>query len=244
VNIDFARPFQYVFEDKDWIKKVLIGGGIFLASLLTLPLLLVGLAGLFAIGGYMIRVARAVADGKENPLPEFGEWGEDIGAGFKSFLIMFVWQLPGVIVRVIGTVAFLALAQAGDDAAAVGSMVMLGTTCIGLPLQLAGFILGYLGMIRFIETNELGSGFKVGELFGLLKSQAINLLLGIVIAIIAGIAAEIVGFIACIVGLFFTIFWAQLVNAHVLGQIVKLHRGSSGAPAPSSVMRTPRPAMR
>ncbi len=230
MNIDFARPFQYVMEDKDWVKKVLIGGGIFFGSF-VLSFLLVGLVGFLAIGGYLMRVAKNVADGKETPLPEFDNWGEDIVNGLKMFAIGFLWQLPGVLIRVVGTIAFVALAQAGEDAANVGGILMMGTTCIGLPLQLIGAIAAYLGIIRFYETGELAAGFRIGELIELVKSQAINLLLGIVIAMIAGFIANF-GMIACIVGVFFTIFWAQLVNAHVIGQIMKLHRGTATSPSP------------
>lgn len=238
MNIDFARPFQYVFEDKDWVKKVLLGGAVVFASILGIFLLVIpGLIGFCALAGYQRRVALAVADGRENPLPELGEWGEDIKNGFCNLGIGFVWALPGILIGVLGFVAGLVLSNASEDA---GAMVIMASMCIRLPVQLAGVIFAFLGIIRFYETGEFGSAFRVGELLALGKSQAINILLGFVIMMVAAIAAEIVGFIACGIGILFTLFWAQVfVGGHVFGQIIKLNRASSGAPAP--IMR---PAMR
>ena len=232
MNIDFARPFQYVFEDKDWMKKVLIGG----------LLLLIPIAGPLFLIGYTRRVALAVAGGQELPLPEVGEWGEDFITGLKVFGVGICYMLLPLVLYIMGSVVGVVIAQASPD---LGSLVIMAFMCITIPVALACGVFAFLGQIRLFDTGEFGAAFRVKELIDLLKSQWMNILLGFVVMIAAGFVAEIVGALACLVGLLFTMFWSQVfVGGHVFGQIIKSYRtAGGGAPAPS-IMRTPRPAMR
>jgi len=230
-SIDFGRPFQFVFEDKDWLKKVLMGAVMMIGSILILPY--------FILVGYQRRVALASAGGKDVPLPEWDRFGEDLGHGFKMFLIGFVWILPGVAVRLVGLIPVILAAVAenhghGGDAmsAATGGIFFL-TTCLGSLLTIAGMIAGILGVLRYIDVGELGAGFQPGELFRLLKDNVVNLLLTAVILILAGLAAEIVGFIACGVGLLVTMPWALMVAGQVYGQVIRIDRAKRGV-APGS----------
>lgn len=228
-NFDIGRPFVYVFEDKDWITKILIGGAVLLGSLL-LSLLLVGVVGLLLIAGYQRRVALAVAEGAELPLPElFANPGEDIVTGLKMMVIGFVWVLPAILLRIAGVLAMVAISAVSggnEDAAAAGAMVMLGASCLALPLQLLGSVIAMVGILRFWDTGELGAGFRFGEIWAFLKRQWVNLLLALVVMMGAGLAAEMVGFLALCIGIFFTMFWSQLASAHAFGQIIRTDRAN------------------
>lgn len=231
-TFDIGRPFVYVFEDKDWITKVLIGGAVLFGSILFC-VALIGLVGLMLITGYQRRVALNVADGSDVPLPElFAQPGEDIMNGLKMMAIGFVWILPAILLRLVGVVLMLVITAASggnnDDAAAAGGMLMIGTSCLAIPLQIAGSIFAFLGVIRFWDTGELGAGFRVGELIALAKRQWVNCLLAFVVMMGAGIAAEMVGFMLLCVGIFFTMFWSNLASAHAFGQIIKLDRIARG----------------
>ena len=226
---DIGRPFVYVFEDKDWITKILIGGAVFLGSM-VLSLVLVGLVGFLLIVGYQRRVALAVADGAELPLPElFAQPGEDIVIGLKMMAIGFVWVLPAILLRIIGVVAMLVISGVGggnDDAAAAGGLIMIGTSCLALPLQILGSAIAMIGILRFWDTGELGAGFRVGEIWAFAKRQWVNLLLALVVMMGAGIAAEMVGLLLLCIGIFFTMFWSNLATAHAFGQIIRIDRAT------------------
>lgn len=233
MNIDFARPFQYVLEDKDWMKKVGISG----------LLVLIPIAGPLFIFGYQRRVAVAVADGKELPLPEVGPWGEDFMIGLKMIGIGFCWMLAPILLYLVGSIGGVLISQASPD---LGGIVIMGFMCLTIPVAIACGVFAFLGQIRMFDTGEFASAFRVKESIALLKSQWLNMLLGFVVMTIAGFLAYF-GLIACLIGVIFTLAWAQVfVGGHVFGQIIREYRRSGGAPSPSpsSVMRTPRPAMR
>lgn len=231
-TFDIGRPFVYVFEDKDWISKVLIGGAVLFGSILFC-IALVGLVGLLLMSGYMRRVSLAVAEGAELPLPGlFDQPGEDIMNGLRVAAIALAWLLPAILLRIVGVVLMLIISGAGggnDDAAAAGGMIMIGASCLAIPLQIIGSVMGMVGMIRFWDTGELGAGFRVGEMIAMLKRQWVNVLLAFVVMMGAGIAAEMVGFMLFCVGIFFTMFWSNLATAHAFGQIIKLDRAARGS---------------
>jgi hypothetical protein len=67
-------------------------------------------------------------------------------------------------------------------------------------------------------TGEFMSAFQFGELFSFISSNIANYIVAIILIGVAGFVAGF-GVIACVVGLLFTMFWAYMVMAHVLGQV-------------------------
>ena len=86
--MDIGKAFGFVFEDEKWVSKVLIGG-----LLIWIPIVN------FAVFGYMLAVARNVAQGNPRPLPEWGEFGMLFGRGFSAFVIALVYLLPVFILE-------------------------------------------------------------------------------------------------------------------------------------------------
>ena len=82
--MDIGKAFSYVFEDEQWISKVLIGG-----LLIWIPIVN------FAVFGYMIKVAQNVAQGNPRPLPEWGEFGDHFGSlvSKRAQPIQFRWYV-------------------------------------------------------------------------------------------------------------------------------------------------------
>ena len=63
---NLGRAFSFMFEDKDWIQKILIG-----AAFLLLSMIIIGIP--FVLG-YLREVARRSAEGKELPLPDWDDF--------------------------------------------------------------------------------------------------------------------------------------------------------------------------
>ena len=70
--MDFGKAFSYVFDDSDWLKKVGLGGLIYLVPILN-----------FAAAGYSLEVAQRVINDDPRPLPEWS----DIGGKLESSLM-------------------------------------------------------------------------------------------------------------------------------------------------------------
>jgi len=215
--MDIGKSFGYVFEDKKWIEKVLIGGLVSLVPILG-PLLIMG---------YGITVVRNVRNHKPDPLPAWDDWGEKIIDGLKLLVIYFVWSLPLVVLYFL---MLLPLALAGDSDAgnAVGSIFV---TCFSCLAFLYGIVV-WLAMpgitIKYAERGEISDGFKVGEILDFTKQHLGQIIIVALVSWVVYMIAGLVGLLLCFVGLIFTSFWGMLVQYHMIAQI-----GLEPAPARS-----------
>jgi len=218
VTIDFGRPFAYIFEDKDWVSKLLIAG------LYAIGGLFCGI-GIFALMGYQKRIAQAVGSGQDVPLPEIGfdRIGEDIVEGLKIFAIYLVYLLPSIMIQMCAGVANGILSGQGGDARDVGAIISIASMCLYLPLQLIGTFLAPAGIVRFADQNSLGAAFQLGAVFGFAKKYVVNLLLVFVIGIASQFIASFSLILLCI-GIFWGIAFASMVNAHAWGQLLRIGR--------------------
>ncbi|MFQ6014535.1 MAG: DUF4013 domain-containing protein [Anaerolineae bacterium] len=209
--MDIGKAFTYMFDDENWLMKILIGGFIALVPILN-----------FAIGGYMVETIRNVIQDYPRPLPEWGDnFGGKFTKGLKLVVIGLVYSLPLILVLCCAFIVLALLGEGeGEGLADVASLAMTAVYCVFI---LYGLLLGLIFpaiLIRFAVTDELMSAFRFGEVFGLvignLGNYIISLLLWLVASWLAGF-----GVVACFIGVLFTGFWANLVGANLFGQVYK-----------------------
>ena len=121
--MDVNRAIRYVFEDKQWISKVLIAVVLSLFSWLIIPA--------FIVAGYMVKLVRQVMHGQDTPLPEWTDWGDLLRDGFFVVVAEFLWMLPFIVlILVIGlaTGGLGSMSDGGDAlaAATTGAGLLLG----------------------------------------------------------------------------------------------------------------------
>jgi len=227
-TIDFARSFRFVPEDPEWIKKILIGGGFALLSVL--------LIGIPFVAGYWARTLGRVAAGDARPLPEWDDLGGIFGDGLKLALVGLAYGLIAVLVLgslgcVIGFffVGAGALEQqsqgAGSVLAALGG---LGAVGLYLLLILAGLALHLYvpaALVRVALKNDLASGFDFGAHFAFIRGNLVNYLLSLLFYLVASFVSQF-GVVLCCIGVFPLAFWAYLILAYALGETVRLNPGS------------------
>ena len=95
--MDIGRSFNYMFEDKDWLKKVLIGG----------LLVLVPIFGWCCIVAFFVEQIRNVKAGKDTPLPEWDNWGEKFMMGLQGFITILIYMVPAIVIGMIPCVGTL-----------------------------------------------------------------------------------------------------------------------------------------
>lgn len=231
-TFDFARPFQFVMQDPNWLKKVLLG-----AVFMFIPFV-----GIFVLVGYSIRIMRQVADGDDSALPEWDRFGEDLVNGLKAvFGAALGYIAPGIVLYILTSVVGIAIAAAmgnshgggGDAASSAVGLLIMGGSCISFALLLVGGLLAPIGVLRFVDTGEIGAAYRFGEVFAFIKENFVNILMAFVVGIVAGFIAQL-GVILCIVGVFLTASAAMMIRAHAWGQVLKIARAKNGVPAPSS----------
>jgi hypothetical protein len=220
--VNLEKSFTYVFEDEDWLTKVLLGGLFCLLSII--------LVGIPFVVGYMLTVVRNVATEQPNPLPS---WGGDMAILFKRGLVgvagILVWALPTILISCVLSGLSVATGRSpgaySPYSASSSTMMTLAIVqmCLGCLSGLYGLVLGVLmpaAMIRFAMTDKLSSFFALRENLSFIKLNLSNYIVAILLSWVASLAA-VLGLVACCVGFLFTGFWAYLVTAHLYGQVYR-----------------------
>lgn len=215
--MDIGSAFTFAFDDEDWIKKLAIGGGIALAAAILSPIL-VGLALLLPLYGYMLDVLKNVRDGQAKPLPEWEDFGGFFSKGLMVVVITIVYNIPALIFVCALVGANLASGQVDSGGAMI---VIVGCLyCLISLLSALGNALIPAALIRYAQYDTLGSAFQFGEIFSFISSNIGDYVIVILLALVAGMIGTL-GFILCGIGLFFTTFWSILVKANLYGQLAR-----------------------
>ncbi len=167
---DLAKSFTYMFEDKNWLAKMLVG-----AAFMLLSIFLIGIP---FIAGYVIMAIKRAYNDEEVPLPEWDNFGDLFGKGIAAFIIALILFIPVAILNVLPC-------GGGFLSVFYGLLAMLV-----LPILIA----------RYAVTGDLNAVFEFNEIIELLRDNIANLaavlFMWIIFAVIAsfGILAFGIGF--------------------------------------------------
>jgi hypothetical protein len=220
--MDIGRAFAFVFDDPSWVKKVLIGG------LITLAGVIIPLIPSFILYGYMLEIMRRVYLGQTDALPEWNDIGGYLARGFFLTVALFVWLLPAILLTgcAVGAI-IVASGSSGDDAVAGVSGLLAFCLFGALILVIMVWAVAFMPIVagRYAVERRFGAMFAFGEIFAEVRRAGVGaLLLLLLTVIIAGFIGNL-GIIACLIGLFFTSFYSNLVIAHGAGQVYRRARG-------------------
>lgn len=207
--MDFGKSFSFVFEDKDWLKKIA------LAALIGL----IPFIGQFYLVGWALGVTKNVIRRQTPELPEI-EFSESLVRGLKSFVVSFVYSLPAFLIYLpILIVALLTDASNNPDSA--GALVGVVSVCCSGLLVLYGLALTIwlpAATGNFIANGEsIGAGLNFRQVWGLLRAAPGAYLMVLLGGFIAGVIAPL-GTIACGVGVLLTSAYALVMVNHMAGQ--------------------------
>ncbi|HVR41360.1 MAG TPA: DUF4013 domain-containing protein, partial [Thermoanaerobaculia bacterium] len=206
-SFDFAKPFTFVFEDPNWLKKILMGGLFFIAIIfffIGLPFCL----------GYYAQLTRNILEGKQYPLPEWDNLGDYFSEGLRLIGVALVWTLPVVVLCMLVVIPIAMMSATDSDAArGIGGAFVSIIYCVQFPVSLILRFVIPIALLRAIVEQRFGAGVEVGRIWAMIKGNFMNFFLAFLVSFIGGFAAAI-GVIACIIGVFFTAFWSQLITAH------------------------------
>ena len=223
--MDLTKAFTYVFEDKEWMMKMLIGGLLSIVSFFIIPI--------FILGGYSLKIMRNVKKGVDQPLPEWDEWGDLLKDGFSVALIQFVYTLPILIIMCIafattgGLASFEDLSDEALGAAMAGTFGIVG--CLFLIYFIAMIFITPAIRIQYVKHNDLSAGFRFSEIIAIIRENIMDILLitgvmmgvGFAFALVNTVLAvipcigQIISFVLSIAfGPYF-----GMVNGHMMGQL-------------------------
>ena len=205
--MDIGSSFSYMFQDEDWIKKILIGGVVGIIPIVN-----------FAAIGYMIQIIRNVRDGQALPLPEWDEFGKYFVDGLWIFLIFLVWAIPIIVVACLQGIGTAVLAEARQDATDAFGVISVCFSCvIGLWALVIAAVSPAI-LVRYTEVGEFMAGFQFSEIIDIIRANVGNYIIVILLIWVAGLIASF-GVILCVIGVIFTQFWSYLVTGNLLGQL-------------------------
>ena len=208
-RIDVRQALTFPFDDERWVKKALIGALFALG-----PIIIVGI---FFLVGYLVEIARRVAAGSDDPLPEWsGHYGQYFKQGFPAAWGVLIWLLPIQAVWV-GTALLVGLLVGGSHSIAVQllfGVIMLAT----VNLYAAVVVPSVIG--RYAATARFGSMFDLGEIVRSIRRIGTNFV-AVWIVHLAILALTFV-MIWVIVGIVFTTAYAAMAFGHVYGQAARI----------------------
>ncbi len=224
--MDIGRSFRVLFDDANWIIKLLLGGiftllGIFLV---TIPLVL----------GYQADTIKLASNG-ENRVPEWADWGGLYVRGLLAFVIQLVYAIPVLIIACCQTASQAALGQGGqgsDPNAALGALVAC-FGCLSLIFSLLAAILTPAAIIRWRQREDFAAAFNIGSVIALIRDNAGNYAVAFLVSLGVGIAAAIIGSLLCGIGLPFTLFIATVISGNLYGQVAFADRSGQTALTPT-----------
>lgn len=168
--MNITRAFSIIFEDRDWVSKLVITAIVTLLSVLLSPIL-VGLAGWAALLGYEIDIIRNVRAGSLTPLPRWDDFSRFLSNGVPVLVGFIVYNLPNLL---ISCCSWFLLQSSGGTTIAAGS-VALGVGCCIFPLLLiyngVAMPMLALAMGRYSEDPRVDVFFQFASLFEQLRSS-------------------------------------------------------------------------
>lgn len=210
-TIDFARPFTFVFEDPQWLMKIVIGGLFYIAAMF--------IVGFFFIFGYLGRMTRNIIAGNPRPLPEWNDLGEYFAEGLKLSVVALVYILPIFLVMAVLVIPVILLeGRSGEEAAGMMATCLMMAV---IPLSLLASIIIPAALVRGMAENRPFAGLEITQVLGFIRNNLTNYLIAFMIYILSSFLSQF-GVILLCVGVFFTAFWAQVVATAAFAEAYRL----------------------
>ncbi len=208
--MNFGQAFTYPFEDPDWVKKLLIP-----ALIAIIPVV-----GQVFLVGWSLDVARRVIQQNPHPLPDI-DFGRQLVDGLKAFVVSLVYSIPVIIFTIpIIVVSAIFQGNANVDSNVAGTLFSLVSICCGGLIFLYSVLLAFVlpaALGNFAAHGTISAGLRFNEVISLLRAAPGAYLLTLVGVIIAGFISGL-GAIACVIGAFATLAYAQSIMGHLYGQ--------------------------
>lgn len=224
--MDIGRAFSFVFEDDEWISKVLIAMGILLGGIALGILVIPAILATLLLSGYGLEITRRIIRGESRVLPKWDDWGALLADGLKVAIIAVVYALPIIAVSTCLGIPLSSISETSIAATIFGSFM----GCLDFLWGIAFSFLLPVALGKFAAEGELGAAFRFGEVFTLVRDNLTTYLVLALMVWVTWVLASL-GVILCLVGWLFTIPYATFVVSHLYGQAYLQASGQAQAAA-------------
>ncbi|XRP97470.1 DUF4013 domain-containing protein [Methanocaldococcus sp. 16A] len=190
--MDISEGLKFPMKDKDWTKKVLIGGLLNIVPIVN-----------FISFGYALETMKLITN-KNQTLPEWDEFGSKFVKGLVGAVISMTYLI-------IPSIIMLALMFVNKTVGLIIGFILIIISGFIIPMALA----------NYVAKDSFGAAFEFGEIISRIKSvigeYIICYIVLIVLYLIVGVISmiPIIGWIiGAILG-----FYVQLVYAYYFGNL-------------------------
>lgn len=204
--MDIGRAFSYIFEDDDWVGKVVIAAIVSIIPIVN-----------FALAGWTIALVRNMLNGEPRPLPEWDDFGQKFIDGLLYAVAGIIYSLP--LILFICLIAVVGGGLGGSSRGAAG--LAGGLTCLLVPVSFIYAIavagMTYIGMVRYSRRGQFSDYLQFGQNLSLVRENLGTLFTLLIFLIIAGFIFGLFGWIPCL-GWIISLALGTPVTAHLQGQ--------------------------
>lgn len=206
--MNYSRAFSYVFEDKNWLSKILIAG---LISLIPI----IGQIYLF---GWMVEIVRRTKAGRTDILPTT-HFTYFLTLGLKVFVVCLIYSIPVIILSCI--LGLMNTSVESSDNSMI-TVIFTGVGCLGSILtfvvNVAVSLLGTYGIIKLAETDQIKACLDFNDAFNTIKDNIGTFIIVELLALVAGLIQS-AGLILCFVGAILTVPYGVAIMGNLVGQL-------------------------
>jgi hypothetical protein len=231
--MDVGLSFRYVFDDEEWLSKLLLGLIVSIIPIVNL-----------AWAGYLVQLVRNVSDDLAEPLPDWSDFGDKFVKGLVIFVVGIIYALPVLfllLILVLGGVITGISMNSELQNLAIGTLtgVSILVLCL-VALYILGFSFFFPAVtIHYSRQNTFGSCFEVGKIIKLVTQNLgvylvvwlVTLVILFALSFLSGIGTLLFAIpcIGVILGFLFFGFlavWPNTVIAHLFGQVGAIGLGT------------------
>ncbi|CUU09616.1 Protein of unknown function (DUF4013) [Candidatus Kryptobacter tengchongensis] len=225
--MNIERGFRFVFQERNWFGKIIVGGVMMLFSFLIIPLLI--------YYGYLVEVAKRTIKEEQQLLPEWDEIGRKLANGFKLAVIIIVYLIPFFILLGI-SFPFSTLEFENFKSREIITYIMPLPPNLFLKWELTGisFLLFLSSLVyiilfalilpfiigKFAENESINDAFAISDIFSMFRDNIGDAIIVFLLTIFLQLLASL-GFVLCFVGILLTGFWASIVQYYLYGELYK-----------------------
>jgi hypothetical protein len=224
--MDVGKSVGYVFEDKKWSNKLLIGMLVSIVPIIN-----------FALLGWVIDIMRNVSRREPQPLPGWDDFGEKFVKGAILFVVGLIYSLPALLLTCPLFIAPFTRGDFGRDGQQAVASLFVGTAlalscAIGLYALLLSFLMPAI-YLNFARKGTFSACFELGEIWRIMSKNLgdyivawlIIIVVGVAVTFLIGLVAGFVAIIPCcgwilsLVLLGVSSVYIMAVFGHLFGQI-------------------------
>ena len=206
--MNFSKPFTFIFEDPQWIKKILI-----IAAISLIPVI-----GWIFLLGWSLTVTRRIIRLETIALPEL-EFGDQITLGLKGWIVCLLYAIP-VLVFTLPFWIVSIMPTAYDPQGGPSILALIVAFCVPLLISIYLLMVNLFlpaALSNLAARGTVSAGVNLRQLVGLIKAAPGAYLVDLAGVLIAGLIAPL-GIVLCGVGLLVTSAYAAAVIAHFYAQ--------------------------